>query len=269
MNVILLQATGPVPITGYLICIIPLAAIVLGLVALFVWTDRHASRPYLRFNPFVAASAPASLRAAAPPAVGETPAGSLGAPSGTTTISAGDYNTKVAVPSDAVPRPAVPDTKPAFSGEPAADLPKDIGKIGDVQAVRPIRRADENTLGIGAPAGTASAPGASAVGIAYIEFDPPGSDVEGEYVRIQNTGPADIDLTGWALHDGAKKHVFTFPAFTLPAGGEVLLWTKSGANDAANLYWGNRSAIWNNTGDTGVLLDASGAVVNRYTYDGK
>ena len=265
MNLILLQSTGPVPISGYLICLIPLATIVLGLITLFVFTDRHASRPYLRFNPFVAATTPQQTLAASPPVAGETPAGSLGAPSGTTTVSAGDYNTKTAVPSAAVPKPAVPDVKPAFSGEPAADLPKDIGKLSDVQAVRPIRRVDENTLGIGAPIGTTG----DGVAIGYVEFDPPGGDVAGEYVRLQNTSADDVDLTGWTLHDGAKNHAFTFPSFTLAAGATVTLWTKSGTNDMENLYWGSLSPIWNNTGDTAVLLDARGAVVNRYTYDGK
>ncbi|HNP73194.1 MAG TPA: hypothetical protein PLO33_12225 [Kouleothrix sp.] len=42
---------GLVPISGYLICIIPLAAIVLGLIVFFVWTDRDAARPYLRRKP--------------------------------------------------------------------------------------------------------------------------------------------------------------------------------------------------------------------------
>ena len=84
MHLVLLQGTGPVPITGYLICYVPLAAIVLGLITLFVFTDRHASRPYLRFNPFVAATKTSAEIAARPPAVGETPAGPLGAPAGTT-----------------------------------------------------------------------------------------------------------------------------------------------------------------------------------------
>ena len=52
MNLILLQGAAPIPITGYLACFVPLAAIVLGLIVLFVWTDRHAAKPYLRLNPF-------------------------------------------------------------------------------------------------------------------------------------------------------------------------------------------------------------------------
>jgi large subunit ribosomal protein L20 len=110
----------------------------------------------------------------------------------------------------------------------------------------------------------------SGLTISHIEFDPATtSDVEGEYVRIHNGSANAIDLTGWTLRDHASKHSYTFPAFTLNAGAEVQLWTKSGSDDSANLYWGNRGAIWNNTGDTAVLSDADGNEVARYAYEGK
>jgi hypothetical protein len=43
---------------------VPLAVIVLGLVGFFVWTDRHAARPYPRYDP---SKTPDSVRAAEPP----------------------------------------------------------------------------------------------------------------------------------------------------------------------------------------------------------
>jgi large subunit ribosomal protein L20 len=109
----------------------------------------------------------------------------------------------------------------------------------------------------------------SGLTISYIEFDPAeSSDVEGEYVRISNGSANAIDLTGWTLRDHASKHSYTFPSFTLKAGAEVQLWTKAGSDDASNLYWNNRSAIWNNTGDTAVLADTDGNEVARYSYEG-
>lgn len=107
------------------------------------------------------------------------------------------------------------------------------------------------------------------VTIAHIEFDPPGRDLDGEYVLLRNTAAVPAELTGWTLRDAASKHLFVFPAFTLAPGAEVKLWTKSGANDAANLYWGSRGAIWNNEGDTGTLADRGGAVVSSLAYVGK
>jgi large subunit ribosomal protein L20 len=157
--------------------------------------------------------------------------------------------------------------------------------VRDAKAFSDIVAAASGRLGGAAPAPTATlrpaapvkAPAAPApakpsyegLSISYLEFDPPGKDVDGEYVRISNASGDAIELSGWTLHDTGDKHVYTFPAFTLAAGAEVQLWTKAGENDAANLYWGSRSAIWNNTGDTATLSDASGAVVASYTYEGK
>lgn len=41
----------------------------------------------------------------------------------------------------------------------------------------------------------------------------------------------------------------------------------SGATvDAANLYWERSQLVWNNTGDTAMLRDASGTKVARFAY---
>jgi hypothetical protein len=106
------------------------------------------------------------------------------------------------------------------------------------------------------------------VAISYIEYDPPGRDIDGEYVLIANATDAPVEMAGWTLSDGDAKHVYTFAAFSLAAGAEVKLWTKAGADDANNLYWRSRGAVWNNDGDTGTLRDAGGATVSVYTYTG-
>lgn len=107
------------------------------------------------------------------------------------------------------------------------------------------------------------------VSIAFIEANPEGRDVDGEFVRIANTLDAAVDMSGWMLRDEGSKHLFNFIDFTLAAGAEVQLWTKQGDEDAANLYWGSRSAIWNNAGDTAVLLNADGVEVSRYSFGGE
>jgi hypothetical protein len=115
----------------------------------------------------------------------------------------------------------------------------------------------------------AAASVATGVDIAHIEYDPPGRDLDGEYVLLWNTSETPVALTGWVLTDGDAKHTYTFPPFTLAPGSEVKLWTKRGADDASNLYWNNSRAIWNNDGDTGTLRDASGTTISVYTYTGK
>ncbi len=101
--------------------------------------------------------------------------------------------------------------------------------------------------------------------IVYIDYDPPGDDVEGEYVEIRNlSGTAQI-MTGWTLSDAAS-HTFIFPVFTLNAGATIKVWVKSGANTATDLYWGSGSAIWNNDGDTAYLRDSQGNLIDSYSY---
>ena len=46
------------------------------------------------------------------------------------------------------------------------------------------------------------------------------------------------------------------------------IWTKEGKDSKSNLYWGSRSAIWNNEGDTAVLSDADGKKVASLSYEG-
>ncbi|MBP8002988.1 MAG: lamin tail domain-containing protein [Chloroflexi bacterium] len=105
------------------------------------------------------------------------------------------------------------------------------------------------------------------VQIVYIEYDPPGPDEDGEYVRFDNLGGSNATLTGWTLRDDAN-HVFTFPSFTLAVGASVRVWTGSGSNNNANLYWGSGAAIWNNAGDTATLRNSGGQVIDVCTYSG-
>lgn len=102
------------------------------------------------------------------------------------------------------------------------------------------------------------------VRIEEIVYDPPGDDVIGEYVRIQNHGDA-VEMTGWTLRDEAGR-VYTFPAFTLASGASVRVWTGSGVDSGTDLYWGSGNAIWNNTGDTAYLRDDQGSLVATYNY---
>lgn len=111
-----------------------------------------------------------------------------------------------------------------------------------------------------------SAPPAN-VQIRYIEYDPPGPDEDGEYVRLENLGGSSAVMTNWTLRDDAN-HIFTFPTFTLAAGATVKVWTGSGSNNSSNLYWGSGAAIWNNSGDTATLRNSGGQVIDVCTYSG-
>ncbi len=101
--------------------------------------------------------------------------------------------------------------------------------------------------------------------IVQVIADPPGDDLAGEAVVLQNDGTRPVALTGWTLRDQANT-TYTFPTFTLAAGAKVTVWVKAGTDDARNLYWGRGQAVWNNTGDTAILSDAAGTEVARYNY---
>lgn len=104
------------------------------------------------------------------------------------------------------------------------------------------------------------------VQITLIVYNPAGDDVAGEYVRIENKGGSVATMTGWTLSDDDGR-VFTFPVFNLAAGASVQVWTKAGANNASNLYWGDSLSIWTNTGDVAYLRNG-GTLVDSCSYAG-
>jgi lamin tail-like protein len=150
---------------------------------------------------------------------------------------------------------------------PACDTPGDNGAYyGTVplQAELCIAGVQSDTVCVPAPDGMSNArpPTPRVIGV---DYNPPGSDVDREHVRITHDGPPPIQLQGWTLRDTAN-HTYTFPTFTLPPREVVSVWTGAGADDANNLFWGRRKAVWNNRGDTATLADPTGAIRNTFTY---
>ena len=75
-----------------------------------------------------------------------------------------------------------------------------------------------------------------------------------------------MDMTGWVVHDEYGWQ-FTFPAFTLAPGASVRVRTGCGQNTNTDLYWcKSGTAVWNNDGDTVFLLDATGNLIDSYSY---
>lgn len=106
----------------------------------------------------------------------------------------------------------------------------------------------------------------ASVQITLIVYNPAGDDVEGEYVRMQNMGGVTQVMTGWTLSDDDGR-IYNFPSFSLAPGAAVQVWTKSGANNGANLYWGEALAVWTNTGDVAYLRDG-GTLIDSCSYAG-
>ena len=57
--------------------------------------------------------------------------------------------------------------------------------------------------------------------------------------------------------------------YILKPGETVYIWTGDGVNEDKNLYWGRRSPVWNNTGDTATLRNPDGVEIHKYEYSPK
>ncbi len=101
--------------------------------------------------------------------------------------------------------------------------------------------------------------------IAFIDFWPGLDEVQYEYVRIENHGAGPTTLTNWSLCD-AQNNCYVFPSFTLGVSAKVWVRTGTGVNDVDDLYWGRSDPVWDNSGDTATLRNASNVVIYTYTY---
>lgn len=126
--------------------------------------------------------------------------------------------------------------------------------------------------GAGLWAAEACGPAAEAfLTIVQIEYDAPGNDNDNlneEWVEVRNNGSSVAVLSGWVLKDETASHRYYFPTgFALAPGESVTIHSGCGQDFDTSLYWCNTgSAIWNNDGDTGFLLDPSGNVHDTFEY---
>ena len=101
--------------------------------------------------------------------------------------------------------------------------------------------------------------------ITSIDFDPPGADDE-ESVTIINSGADPIDLAGFVMRDESSVNRFDFPNITLAPGGELLVVRGCGDGEESTIPWCTDQPIWNNDGDTALLLDEVGRIVDIRRY---
>jgi len=106
------------------------------------------------------------------------------------------------------------------------------------------------------------------VAITEIHVDAEGNDWENlcdEYIVIENREDTPLDLTAWTVSDEAN-HRYLLPSFILEVKAAVTLRTCLGKNTESELFWGSRSPIWNNDGDTIFIRDSEGQLVLSYIY---
>ena len=116
---------------------------------------------------------------------------------------------------------------------------------------------------------TSTGGGAAQVFINEVLANEPGSDVNGEFVELVNSGGTAADLSGWTVSDSTGvRHTFA-SGTTLPAGGAIVVFgaalgIPSGVTNAVGASTGTLGL--GNSGDTVTVKNASGVTVNTTTY---
>jgi hypothetical protein len=89
-------------------------------------------------------------------------------------------------------------------------------------------------------------------------------DCRQEVVVIANAGDAELDLSGWKLHDAGSRNGYVFPVGTKVAAS-ALVRVRSGPGaekpTAGELAW-KTASVWKGKGDTAYLVDPVGTLVS-------
>lgn len=107
--------------------------------------------------------------------------------------------------------------------------------------------------------------------ITDVMCNPVGSDADGEWVKIKNTGTENVDITGWKFNDGSN-HILNVPPdnggtgdMVLDVDEEVMLANKADKVSGVGTIIDTVMSL-SNSGDTLKLIDADGTEVNTVTY---
>ncbi len=127
--------------------------------------------------------------------------------------------------------------------------------------------------GLGMWAGDAcGADGEYEVEIVDYVYDPSGRDtdnINGEWIAIANTGSDSIDIGSWKLRDESSRHRFVFPqGAMIEPGDELFVYSGCGSDTPSEFYWCAGDPVWSNGGDTVILQDSAGSVVDRDRFPG-
>jgi endonuclease/exonuclease/phosphatase family metal-dependent hydrolase len=116
---------------------------------------------------------------------------------------------------------------------------------------------------------TTSTGGTAQVFINELLANEPGSDVNGEFVELVNSGGTAADLSGWTVSDSTGvRHTFA-SGTTLAAGGAIVVFggalgIPAGLSNAVGASTGTLGL--GNSGDTVTVKNAAGTTVNTTTY---
>lgn len=128
--------------------------------------------------------------------------------------------------------------------------------------------ARQSGVGIWDPSACGTGP-LTAVSILSVDYNPPGRDEEAldsERVVIRNDETESVSLDGWVLRDESTANRFSFPSGTsLAPGGELEIVVGCTPGEQ-RITWCNDRPVWNNGGDTALLIDDQGRIVDVFRY---
>jgi endonuclease YncB( thermonuclease family) len=115
-----------------------------------------------------------------------------------------------------------------------------------------------------------AAPDRPQLRIGELAYDPPGedgNDLAGEWIEIVNESYTTVNVSGWTVRDESSSNRFSIPPGTsLNPGGTLRIITGCGDDTATDLHWCSDLAVWSNGGDTVIIQDQLGNVVERWPY---
>ena len=89
-------------------------------------------------------------------------------------------------------------------------------------------------------------------------------DAETERMTLENTGDKDVSLKDWYLYSEAGNELFLLGNETLPAGGQLVVGTKSSPEGTYDVLWNEKNVISSKKQDTVTLYDPEGRGVSAY-----
>ncbi len=150
----------------------------------------------------------------------------------------------------------------------------DVLDVGDVLTIPIPAESDEPPpTELAQPTPTLAAPTLPDAGT--VTALPPGFDPQIEIVTViaagnlsdervvlRLNGDGELALRGWSLQD-EDGNLYVFPELTLFKDGAVTVYSKAGANNVVELFWGLSKAVWE-TGETVSLVDPQGTEQATY-----
>lgn len=92
-------------------------------------------------------------------------------------------------------------------------------------------------------------------------------DPTSEQVDIENAGEEPVNLQGWTLRD-SEGNIYTFPDVLMQPGQRIRVFTRSGNDTPAALFWGQTLPIWG-LSEQAVLSDSTDEPQSVFTVGGE